>query len=383
MISPYPDRVGRGSSQEPLSLDELVGEVVDYAIIALDPQGVIVTWNLGAERTKGYTASEAIGRNFSMFYTEEDRQAGLPSRLLGQARESGRVEHTGWRVRKDGTRFWGDVVITARHREGGELSGYVKVTRDRTELKEREAAQDAFYAAFNHDFRTPLTAIKGFVELLRDATPEERESLIDRAESSTDRLLVMVEGLVQFARQRADHAVLVLGDIDVGQVARSAAQDLPPELAASRVLVADDVAMARADGVAMHRVVTNLLVNALKYSVPSSTVEVTFSVPQPEWVRLTVADQGRGIDPGDLDSIFDEFARGRLAQDDGGTGLGLASVRALVEDQQGHLAIESELGVGTRVHVDLPMWRLRKPNAPAQRSAASSPSSMPTGQAGG
>ena len=131
-----------------------------------------------------------------MFYTEEDRRAGLPIELLTQARETGRVEHTGWRVRKDGSRFWGDVVITALHDEAGNLTGYAKVTRDRTDMKAIEDAQDAFYAAFNHDFRTPVTALKGFVDALRDADAEDREMLIGRVESSADRLLGMVEGLI-------------------------------------------------------------------------------------------------------------------------------------------------------------------------------------------
>ena len=214
------------ASEERLRL--LVGQVVDYAIIGLDPQGIIQTWNLGAERLKGYTAEEAIGRSFAMFYTEDDRQAGLPMQLLGVARETGRVEHTGWRVRKDGSRFWGDVVITALHDDAGNLTGYAKVTRDRTDLKSLEDAQDAFYAAFNHDFRTPITALKGFVDAIRDAADEdEREHLIERVESSADRLLGMVEGLVQFATHRAEQATLMLADIDVAQVVRGAVQDLP------------------------------------------------------------------------------------------------------------------------------------------------------------
>src|ERR1700709_743238 len=104
--------------------DDLVGQVLDYAIIALDPQGVIESWNLGAERLKGYTTQEAIGRSFAMFYSEDDRGSGLPLRLLAEARDRGRVEHTGWRLRKDSTRFWGDVVITALHDELGGLIGY-------------------------------------------------------------------------------------------------------------------------------------------------------------------------------------------------------------------------------------------------------------------
>ncbi len=162
----------------------LIGQVVDYAIIGLDTQGVIETWNLGAERLKGYTEAEAIGRNFAMFYPEDVRRAGLPMQLLDVARKTGSVEHTGWRLRKDGSRFWGDVVITALHDEEGNLTGYAKVTRDRTDLKSLEDAQDAFYAAFNHDFRTPVTALKGFVDAIRDASRRRRARAPDPAGGS-------------------------------------------------------------------------------------------------------------------------------------------------------------------------------------------------------
>ncbi len=360
------------SSEERMRL--LVGQVVDYAIIALDPQGIIETWNLGAERVKGYTADEAIGRSFAMFYTEEDRKAGLPLRLLTDARRTGRVEHSGWRVRKDGSRFWGDVVITALHDAKGRITGYAKVTRDRTDLKALEDAQDAFYATFNHDFRTPVTAIKGFVDAIRDADDATRSMLIDKVESSADRLMGMVEGLVEFATQRAGHASLVLADIDLAQVARSAVADLSGHYDPARVHVADTFALATANGVAMHRVVTNLVVNALKYSPPDSPVDIEFSRARAGHVRMTVTDEGRGIDPGDIGSIFDEFFRGRLAEEDGGSGLGLASVRELVHQQNGTVSIESEVGVGTTVTVELPSHATLRPTAPAQRSASPDPS---------
>ncbi len=352
----------------------LVGQVADYAIIALDPQGIIETWNLGAERVKGYTADEAIGRSFAMFYTEEDRKAGLPLRLLTDARRTGRVEHSGWRVRKDGSRFWGDVVITALHDAKGRITGYAKVTRDRTDLKALEDAQDAFYATFNHDFRTPVTAIKGFVDAIRDADDATRSMLIDKVESSADRLMGMVEGLVEFATQRAGHASLVLADIDLAQVARSAVADLSRHYDPARVHVADTFALATANGVAMHRVVTNLVVNALKYSAPDSPVDIEFSRARAGHVRMTVTDEGRGIDPGDIGSIFDEFFRGRLAEEDGGSGLGLASVRELLHQQHGTVSIESEVGVGTTVTVELPSHATLRPPAPAQRSASPDPS---------
>ena len=177
-----------------------------------------------------------------MFYPEDVRRAGLPMQLLDVARKTGSVEHTGWRLRKDGSRFWGDVVITALHDEEGNLTGYAKVTRDRTDLKSLEDAQDAFYAAFNHDFRTPVTALKGFVDAIRDAIDDdEREHLIQRVEASADRLLGMVEGLVQFATHRAATATLLLADIDVAQVVRGAVQDLPSHIGPKRVKVSDDV----------------------------------------------------------------------------------------------------------------------------------------------
>jgi PAS domain S-box-containing protein len=358
------------SSEERLRL--LVGQVVDYAIIALDPQGIIETWNLGAERVKGYTPEEAIGRSFAMFYTEEDRRSGLPLELLSVARETGRVEHTGWRVRKDGTRFWGDVVITALHDQDGNLAGYAKVTRDRTDVKALEDAQDAFYATFNHDFRTPVTAIKGFVDAIRHADDDTRAQLIDRVESSADRLLGMVEGLVEFASQRAGQATLVLADIDLSHVARSAVHDLSTHFDPARVHIADDVALATANGVAMHRVITNLVVNALKYSPPDSVVDISFSRARAGFQQMSVRDRGRGIDPGDIDHIFDEFVRGRMAEEDGGTGLGLASVRELVRQQNGIVSIQSEVGVGTTVTVELPSHAYLKPSAPSQRSASSS-----------
>jgi PAS domain S-box-containing protein len=358
------------SSEERLRL--LVGQVADYAIIALDPQGIIETWNLGAERVKGYSPDEAIGRSFAMFYTEEDRRNGLPLELLSIARETGRVEHTGWRVRKDGSRFWGDVVITALHDEDGNLAGFAKVTRDRTDVKALEDAQDAFYATFNHDFRTPVAAIKGFVDAIRHADDPARAHLIDRVESSADRLVAMVEGLVEFARQRAGQATLVLADIDLCQVARSAVHDLSTHFDPARVRIADDVALATANGVAMHRVATNLVVNALKYSPSDSVVDITFSRARAGFLQMSVKDRGRGIDPRDIDVIFDRFVRGRMAQDDGGTGLGLASVRELVRQQNGTVSIQSEVGVGTTVTVELPSHASLKPSAPAQRSGSTS-----------
>jgi PAS domain S-box-containing protein len=368
------DLTERRRTQEALRQTEerfrlMVESVRDYAIFMLDPHGRVSTWNEGAQRIKGYAAGEIIGQHFSKFYPAEAVQRAWPEHELKMAAAEGRFEDEGWRVRKDGSRFWGEVIITALHDKEGKLTGYAKVTRDRTDLKALEDAQDAFYATFNHDFRTPVTAIKGFIDAIRDADDEIRPHLIDKVESSADRLLDMVEGLVEFATQRAGQATLVLADIDLAQVARRAAADLAGHFDPGRVHVADALALATANGVAMHRVVTNLVINALKYSSPDTPVDIGFVRTRAGYLALTVTDEGRGIDPGDVGIIFDEFVRGRLAEDDGGTGLGLASVRELVRQQNGTVSIQSEVGVGTTVTVELPSHAQLKPSAPSQRSA--------------
>ena len=251
-------------------------------------------------------------------------------------------------MRKDGTRFWGDVVITALHDDAGNLTGYAKVTRDRTDLKALEDAQDAFYAAFNHDFRTPVTAMKGFVDAIRDADRRgpDRISSTGWSPAPTD-CSGMVEGLVA-VRQPARGAGRPPSSWPTSTWSRSRAarsHDLARHLDPGRVQVADDVALATANGVAMHRVITNLVVNALKYSPPGSPSRSTSAVRRRVPDRSRSTDRGRGIDPDDLDVIFDEFVRGRLAEDDGGTGLGLASVRELVASRTARVSI-AERGRG-------------------------------------
>ena len=169
----------------------------------------------------------------------------------------------------------------------------------------------------------------------------------------------------------------MLANIDVAQVVRGAVQDLPAHIGPERVRVSDDVCIAQANGVAMHRVVTNLLVNALKYSPHDTPVLVDFARPGVGKVRLAIRDEGRGIYPDDNDTIFDEFVRGRLAENDGGSGLGLASVRDLMDQMEGSVAIDSKVGGGTTVTVDLPSTPSIRPSAPTQRTTSSPPVAGP------
>jgi PAS domain S-box-containing protein len=334
----------------------LVSQVVDYAIISLDLDGVVTSWNAGAARVKGWTAEEAVGVHFSVFYTEEDRAAGLPERLLARARETGRVEHEGWRLRRDGSRFWGDVVITALRDDHGRPTGFAKVTRDLTSRKQLEAAQDSFYAVFQHDFRSPVTAIKGFADLLRQDLPAERRlELLSRIEGNADRLLAMTKELVDYARLRAGRTTLDKEHLDLVDVAATTVAGLGVWLDSSRVRLSGSCEEIEADRAGVERVIVNLVTNALKYSPPDSVVEVRCDPGPPGYSRLTVSDEGRGIAAEDVPHIFNEFERGRLARRDGGSGLGLASVRKLVAVHGGSVHIESEVGKGTTITVDFPI----------------------------
>ena len=329
-----------------------MSQVKDYAIIALDASGTIESWNAGAERLKGYTADEAIGRSFSMFYSEEDRRAGLPLQLLDAARRNGRVEHTGWRIRKDGTRFWCDVVITALTDDRGRLSGFAKVTRDLTERKELEEAQATFLGTIAHDFRTPITAMKGFTELVRDAPEDLREDFLHRIDANADRLMQMMKDLISYATAHAISTTSRPELFDLAELARETVATMGTEEELTRVVLPSHRVLVNADKPSLERVVTNLVANALKYSATGPiAVDVT---RVDDRVRLTVSDQGRGIAPQDQERIFDEFERGSLATDDGGTGLGLTSVKSLVEEQGGSVHVNSVVGQGTIVTVELP-----------------------------
>ena len=353
------DRSTEHELQEALRRSEdrfkiLVGQVVDYAIVALDTQGTIQSWNLGAERLKGYSADQAIGRHFSMFHTDDDRQRGLPSQLLAQAAADGRVHHTGWRVRRNGTRFWGDVVITALHDDAGTLTGFAKVVRDRSSEKELQEAQDAFYRTFQHDFWSPIFVLWMSLDELKCVTDDDVAPSLARAEASLERLDQMARDMLEFANLRQPIAPLHPRALALAELCGKAAATAGTAAGASRIDIRIDPRVSiYADESALTRVVANLVGNAIKYSPDHLPIVIT-SVPCADAVRLKISDQGRGIHEADIERIFVAFERGQYAENDGGTGLGLASVKTIVEQHHGKVWIESTPGVGTTVIVELP-----------------------------
>jgi len=372
----------------------LVEGVSDYAILMLDPEGTIVSWNSGAQRIKGYSAEEALGRHFSIFYTPEDLERGLPAHELIIARRDGRYEEEGWRVRKDGTLFWASVVIRALFGEDGEPRGFAKVTRDMTERRlaqeaEREAKEAAerasrakteFLSGMSHELRTPLNAVLGFAQLLAldDLQPQQREA-VERITKAGELLLGLVDELLDLSRIEADRMTVSLEPVHIGALIRECLELADPIAAERGVRVVSpprreaDV-YAIADQQRLKQVVMNLLSNAIKYNRAQGTVRLEVSVDG-ERVRLSVADTGQGLDPGSLDRLFVPFER--LVPSDSrivGTGLGLALSKRLVDLMDGTITVESTPGEGSVFHVGL--QRTDGPDLDA--AAVAEPAARPT-----
>lgn len=343
----------------PLDPDDLafvVQQVRGHAVIRLGLDGAVRSWNSGAEQMKGYTAAEVLGESFTRFYTEGDRAAGVPGQLLAEAARTGVAHQSGWRVRKDGTRFWADVSINAVRDRAGELAGFLKVTRDLSDERRAELARQHYYSALAHDLRTPLTSAAGYVDLARLATSvEEADAHLDRVSANLERLAQMMDDLLEVARGHTDAAQPHPEAVDAAWLVRDLVDRLAGEADAARVVVPTGAAWVHADPGALERIVLNLVSNALRCS--EGPVDVTVDGVDGA-VRVSVRDTGRGIHPDDLASIFEPGERGRLAvADDGGHGIGLASVRRLVEQLGGRTWIESEVGRCTTAHVELPPAR--------------------------
>lgn len=376
---PRPDQELVGSSWVLRDVHALLAQIRDYAVITLDVEGTVLSWNVGAERVKRFRADEIVGTSFTRFYTEADERAGLPRRLLERAQSDGVAHAVGWRVRRDGTLFWADVTISSLREPDGELAGYVKVTRDVTAQRLLELDREQQYAAFTHDLRAPLTAALGYVDLAVehiDARPGDDlgsqetsgegvhaaladsylKGLLVNATRVLKRLELMMERHLDAARAAGSGQ---LGQVDcperlrLAQVVASTVRTTLEPGAADRLQlrIAPETDVAYANRDAVERSLSNVIGNALKYSDDDVTIETTLLGP---WVRIAVTDHGRGIHPDDIDTIFEPGERGRLARADGGHGIGLNSVRQLMERQYGRISITSEIGVGTTVHLDLP-----------------------------
>jgi PAS domain S-box-containing protein len=350
----------------------LVDGVQDYAIYMLSPDGLVTSWNAGAARIKGWEAADVLGRHVSRFYLEEDIDAGKPWAELAVARETGRSEDEGWRVRRDGSRFWARVVVTTLYDESGRLRGFAKVTRDMT--RERHAAAletsarqlNDFIAVLAHELRNPLAPIRNAAKLLTMVKPDEPDfgmmcRAIDRQSAQLARI---VDDLLDIARITRGSLEIQHRPVDLGEVlARSLEATRPAISAASQVLTLDlpsgGPLIVEGDELRLTQALTNILGNATRYTEAGGRITVRLSsdehdaMPQ---VAISVLDTGRGIEPDMLEAIFGMFVQGRQQRSGAGLGVGLALARSIVELHHGTVEARSEgPGRGAEFVMRLPL----------------------------
>jgi PAS domain S-box-containing protein len=345
----------------------LVENVEDYAIFMLSPEGLVESWNAGAQRIKGYTEREIVGRHFRVFYPPELQEARHPEHELEIALREGHYEEEGWRVRKDGGRFWANVLITAVHDQTGQHIGFAKITRDTTQrremLQEREeaaaalaevnaqlhqAAEDQahFLAVTAHELRTPVGVLAGTADMLAEHADaldeEERGQLLEGMRSSAARLRRLLTDLLTASRLQASALELDVETVDVGALVETAAA------AASRThpgvvirATAEPGLLVRGDRDRLAQAVDNLVANALRHGAPPVLVSARADRADPDTVEIEVRDAGAGVREEMRERLFDRFASGRSG---GGTGLGLYIVRQLARSHDGEAAYRPGAG---------------------------------------
>jgi len=380
------DLTERRAAEEELRRSEerfrlLVQGVTDYAIYMLDPVGTITSWNPGAERFKGYKAEEILGQNFARFYSEDDRMAGLPSRALETAAREGRFEAEGWRIRKDGSRFWAHVIIDAIREANGELIGFAKITRDLTERRETQLALDeAREAVFQaqkmeaigkltggvaHDFNNLLAVIVGSLDLARQrlATGADVSRYIDNAMTAAERGATLTQRMLAFARKQE----LRLQSVDCVALVRGMADLLKTTLGTGVAIETRfplHLSAAHADPAQLELALLNLAVNARDAMPDGGRIIIEGSeatllkAQRPDldggrYVRLSIIDEGEGMDAATLERAREPFFTTKGIGK--GTGLGLSMVHGFAEQCGGSLTIVSEQGHGTTVSLWLPL----------------------------
>ncbi len=362
----------------------LVDSIQDYAIFMMDPHGYIQTWNKGAQKNKGYTASQIIGKHFSIFYAPEDIAAGKPSKELEIATNFGRVEDEDWRIKRDGTRFWASVVITALRDPNGNLVGFAKVTRDLTDRKRYEDAllnaniqlkaqqkelqllnesKDDFISLASHQLRTPATVIKQllglFVEGFIPDVAEDHMSIIKKAYDSNDRQIQIVNSLLKVAQVDAGNVKLQLTDCDINQLAEDVVAEFSDTVAERRQTIAFQTnasdAAVRADAKHLRMALENLVCNATKYTAQGGAIRIVVA-RKGNAVRIEVIDNGVGIAAQDIGNLFEKFRRlpNILSDEVGGTGLGLYWANKVISLHGGTIEVMSKPGRGSTFTINLP-----------------------------
>jgi PAS domain S-box-containing protein len=354
----------------------LVEAAADYAIFMLDPEGVVVSWNPGAARIKGYAAEEIIGEHFSRFYTEEDRRNGVPAKMLEAASRTGRQEAEGWRQRKDGSAFWASVALSPIRDQAGQLLGFAKITRDLTERRNGEEqlrqaqkmeAVGQLTGGVAHDFNNLLTVVSGNIETVLRRLPENATELQRPANAALHgamRAAVLTQRLLAFARRQAlEPKALLINDL-VTSMSEMLRRTLGENIAVETVLGVG-LWPAFVDANQLENSILNLAINARdampdggKLTIETENVyfddnyAASADVPPGQYVGVFVSDTGIGMTAEIMSKAFDPFFTTKEVGQ--GTGLGLSQVYGFIRQSGGHVKIYSEVGAGTTLKLYLP-----------------------------
>jgi len=369
----------------------LVEQVPDYAFYMLDPNGYILTWSSGAERIKGYRADEIIGQHVSKLYPADAIRSGWPGHELDVAAAEGRFEDEGWRVRKDGTRFWANVVLTALRDGSGRLRGFAKLTRDLSERRRAEALEahgalreemleaertarmeaqraarikDEFLATLSHELRSPLSAILGWTQILRAPNTLRTEDFgrgLEVIERNARAQVKLIDDLLDLSRIMAGRVALDLQNLEISDIVRGAIESMQPTALVKGVTLESVLdpagAIVRGDGVRLQQIIWNLLSNAMKFTPKGGCVRVVSRSRQSQ-IEIGVTDTGIGIPAEYLPQVFDRFSQkdSTPSRQHGGLGLGLAICKQLVELHGGTIRADSQgEGQGATFTVTLPL----------------------------
>lgn len=363
---------------------KMTEEVQDYAIILLDKEGTIMNWNKGAEKIKGYTEHQIIGKNFSIFYLEEDRKSNLPERLIQEAQEYGRAMHEGWRKRKDGSKFWGSTVITALHGSKNTVIGFTKVTRDLTErklaedtmrqhaaeleIKNTQLEQFAYIAS--HDLQEPLRKIRTFVQVLEKNInePGARQKYIHKINASAKRMGELIQSVLNYSRLSQTDELWVTTDLN--SVLENVKADYELLIAEKNAIVqSEPLPTIKGITLQLSQLFANLIGNSLKFSHGKPVITISSAILKAgeaqkinsaldnskSYAELIFKDNGIGFEQHYAEKIFTIFQRLNSREDFMGTGIGLALCKKIVENHEGHIHARSELGKGAEFFVYLPL----------------------------
>jgi PAS domain S-box-containing protein len=354
----------------------MVNEIKDYAIMTLDPKGYVITWNAGSREMSGYDAAEVVGKYFSLFYLPSDVEDGKPARDLDAASTTGRFGEEGWRLRKDGSAFWADAVLTALRDPEGRLLGFASVKRDMSERKAAEALHtaqnadllvankelEAFAYTVSHDLRAPLRHMDGFAEMLRVNCYEQLDSqgkrCLDKITAAAQRMGCLIDDLLTFSRLlRAD---VSRTHVCLGSLQEEVRREMEPDTAGrSIVWTVGELPNVFGDRSMLRQVFVNLLSNALKFTrnCEDTRIEIGSTGTTSEETTIFVRDNGAGFDMKYVGKLFGVFQRVHSDKEFAGTGVGLANVRRIIERHGGRVWAEGAVDQGATFYFSLRLNR--------------------------